>query len=62
MIRIKKNISIYTTYDATCYTFGKYVCFRVTGLFSWEFTDHQRPVTRRFDVFFDLRLNELLGK
>ena len=30
--------------------------FRVTGHLCGEFTSH-RPVTRSFDVFFDLRLN-----
>ena len=38
--------------------------FRVTDLLRGEFTGHptQRPVTRSFDVFFDLRLNERLSK
>ena len=41
--------------------------FRVTGPLCGEFTGPgefppQRPVTRSFDVFFDLRLNKLLGK
>ena len=41
--------------------------FRVTGHLCWEFTGpgefpSQRPVTRSFDVFFDLRLNKRLGK
>ena len=41
--------------------------FRVTGPLCKEFTDHrwipaQRPVTRKFDVFFDLRLNKRLSK
>ena len=47
--------------------------FRVTGPLCGEFTDHrwipltgyfpsQRPVTRSFDVFFDLRLNKRLSK
>ena len=40
---------------------------RVTGLLCREFTDHwwfpsQRPVTRSFDVFFDLRLNQQFSK
>ena len=40
--------------------------FRVTGHLSGEFTGHrwippQRPVTRSFDVFFDLRLNKRLS-
>ena len=41
--------------------------FRVTGHLCGEFTGPgdfpaQRPVTRRFDVFFDLRLNKRLSK
>ena len=39
--------------------------FRVTGPLCGEFTGEfhsQRPVTRSFDVFFDLRLNILLSK
>ena len=41
--------------------------FRVTGHLCGEFTGHrwipaQRPVTRSFDVFFDLRLNTRLSK
>ena len=41
--------------------------FRVTGPLCREFTGHrwlppQRPVTRSFDVFFDLRLNKWLSK
>ena len=41
--------------------------FRVTGPLCWEFTGPgefptQRPVTRSFDVFFDLRLNKRLSK
>ena len=41
--------------------------FRVTGPLCGEFTGPgefptQRPVTRSFDVFFDLRLNKLLSK
>ena len=41
--------------------------FRVTGHLCGEFTGSgefptQRPVTRSFDVFFDLRLNKRLGK
>ena len=43
--------------------------FRVTGLLCEEFTGHrwigefpaQRPVTRNFEVFFDLRLNQQLS-
>ena len=41
--------------------------FRVTGPLCGEFTSHRlipdkRPVTRRFDAFFDLRLNKRLIK
>ena len=41
--------------------------FRVTGLLCGEFTGPgefptQRPVTRSFDVYFDLRLNKRLSK
>ena len=41
--------------------------FRVTGHLCGEFNGHrwipgQRPVTRSFDVFFDLRLNNRLSK
>ena len=41
--------------------------FRVTGHLCGEFTGPgefptQRPVTRNFDVFFDLRLNKRLSK
>ena len=41
--------------------------FRVTGTLCGEFTGPgefptQRPVTRSFDVFFDLRLNKRLSK
>ena len=41
--------------------------FRVTGLFLGESIGNRlisltRPVTRSFDVFFDLRLDELLSK
>ena len=41
--------------------------FRVAGTLCGEFTGHrwipsQRPVTRSFDVFFDLRLNKRLSR
>ena len=36
--------------------------FRVTGPLCGEFTGTQRPVTRSFDVFFDLRLNKRWSK
>ena len=43
------------------------IIFPVTGLLCGEFTGPgefptQRPVTRSFDVFFDLRLNKRLSK
>ena len=43
------------------------IIFRVTGPLCGEFTGPgefhtQRPVTRSFDVFFDLRLNKRLNK
>ena len=45
----------------------KWKHFRVTGPLCGEFTGPgefptQRPVTRSFDVFFDLRLNKRLSK
>ena len=36
--------------------------FRVTGPLCGEFTTQRGPVTRSFDVFFDLRLNKRLSK
>ena len=38
--------------------------FRVAGPLCGEFTGHrsQRPATRNFDIFFDLRLDERLSK
>ena len=41
--------------------------FRVTGHLYGEFTSprwipHKKPVTRSFDVFFDMRLNNRLSK
>ena len=41
------------------------IIFRVTGPWGWEFTGKfpsQRPVTRSFDVFFDLCLNKRFSK
>ena len=45
----------------------KWKLFRVTGPLCGEFTGHrlilaQRPVTRNFDVFYDLCLNKRLSK
>ena len=36
--------------------------FRVTDPLCGEFTGHKRPVTRSFDVFFDLHLSKWLSK
>ena len=57
---------------ACCYAFRMMTSsngniFRVTGPLCGEFTGPgdfptQRPVTRSFDVFFDLRLNKRLSK
>ena len=63
------NISVYVKScsgtDMTTSSNGN--IFRVTGHLCGEFTDPgefpaQRPVTRGFDVFFDLCLNERLSK
>ena len=48
-------------------TSSNWYFFRVTGHLCGEFTGprwipHTRPVTRSFDVFFDLRLNKRLSK
>ena len=43
-------------------TFSALLAFRVANsMFSGEFPS-QRPVTRSFDVFFDLRPNKRLSK
>ena len=47
--------------DCTMMTSSNGNIFRVTGHLCGEFTT-QRPVTRSFDVFFDLRLNKRLSK
>ena len=36
--------------------------FRVTGHLCGKFTGPRWPMTRSFDVFFDLRLNKRLSK
>ena len=60
---------IHTTGTELCFmmTSSSGNIFRVTGPLCGEFTDPgefptQRPVTRSFDVFFDLRLNKRLSK
>ena len=50
-----------------CTDFHDDVVFRVTGPLCGELIGHrefptQRPVTRSFDVFFDMRLNKRLSK
>ena len=57
--RIAENINMMTSSNGNI--------FRVTGPLCGEFTGPgefptQRPVTRSFDVFFDLRLNKRLSK
>ena len=53
--------------DQVMMTSSNWNIFHVTGPLWGEFTGDrwipaQRPVTRSFDVFFDLRLNERLSK
>ena len=55
------------TYVSNMMTSSNGNIFRVTGHLCGEFTSPgefppQRPVTRSFDVFFDLRLNKRLSK
>ena len=73
-IPVQKFCRVYST----CHTICPRLCFAmmtssngnifgVTGPLCGEFTGHgefptQRPVTRSFDVFFDLRLNIRLSK
>ena len=57
--RIEANLNMMTSSNGNI--------FRVTGPLCGEFTGPgefptQRPVTRSFDVFFDLRLNKRLNK
>ena len=57
----------YKKRDETMMTSSNGNIFRVTGPLRGEFTGPgefpaQRPVTRSFDVFFDLRLNKRLSK
>ena len=55
-----------TTDGYTMMTSSNGNIFRVTGPLCGDFTDPgefptQRPVTRSFDVFFDMRLNKRLN-
>ena len=56
-IGLKNVTKLYVRHDDVT----KLKHFRVTGPLCWEFPS-QRPVTRSFDVFFDLRLNKSLRK
>ena len=63
----KKNSRFITTPHCIMMTSSNGDIFRVTGHLCGEFTGPgefpaQRPVTRRFDVFFDPRLNKQLSK
>ena len=52
-----------TLLPATMMTSSNGNIFRVTGHLCGEFTGlRHRPVTRSFDIFFDLRLNKRLSK
>ena len=58
---------LWTLISITMMTSSNGKIFRVTGPLCGEFTGPgefptQRPVTRSFDVFFDLRLNKRLSK
>ena len=57
MLCVMIYCSILSTHDDVI----KWKLFRITGLLCMEFPA-QRPVTRSFDVFFDLRLNKWLSK
>ena len=59
--------SMHWRFSDTMMTSSNGNIFRVTGSLCGEFTGPgdfptQRPVTRSFDVFFDLRLNKRLSK
>ena len=61
------KLSFYSHKTLPMMTSSNGVIFRVTGPLCGEFTGPgefpaQRPVTRNFDVFFDLRLNKRLSK
>ena len=56
-----------SNFSVSMMTSSNGIIFRVTGPLCGEFTSHgefptQRPVTRSFYVFFDLRLNKRLSK
>ena len=59
---------MFASFDYLMMTSSNGNIFRVTGPLCGEFTGDrwiprtQRPVTRSFDVFFDLRLNKRLSK
>ena len=61
------RLSMVSTHKDVMMTSSNGNIFRVTGPLCGEFTGPgefptQRPVTRSFDVFFDLRLNKRLSK
>ena len=67
VLRIIMSIFISIHYIHHMMTSSNGNIFRVTGSLCGEFTvpdefPTQRPVTRSFDVFFDLRLNKRLSK
>ena len=60
-------VSVYNHFTFGMMTSSNGNIFRVTGRLCEEFTGDrwfpsQRPVTRSFDIFFDLRLNKRLSK
>ena len=66
-IDIYTHIIIQHLHNYTMMTSSNGNIFRLTGPLCWEFTGPgefpaQRPVTRSFDVFIDLRLNKRLNK
>ena len=67
LYHISYIVSIWATAWKSMMTSSNGNIFRVTGPFCGEFTGPgefptQRPVTRSFEVFFDLRLNKRLSK
>ena len=66
-IWVLHSLSVSTVVNLIMMTSSNGNIFRVTGPLCGEFTGPrwipvQRPVTRSFDVFFDLRLNKRLSK
>ena len=64
--RVKETLNLQKTNNSMT-TSSNGNIFHVTGPLCGDFTGHrwipaQRPVTRSFDVFFDLRLNKRLSK